>query len=194
VIIMAKATGPTYRVAFRRRRENRTDYEKRLRLVKGGLPRMVVRYGKEVIVQFVEYSDTGDRTLAAASSGALKKFGWAPRANVPTAYLTGMYAAALAKKKGVKGFVLDMGLKAPVRNALPFAAQKGAIDGGLESPQGKGMVDEGRITGAHIEEYAKSLSAEDFKKKFSSYEKEGFDPKEFIKLFGKAKEAILKEA
>ncbi len=37
------AQGPRYKVAFRRRREGRTDYRQRARLLRGGVPRAVVR-------------------------------------------------------------------------------------------------------------------------------------------------------
>ena len=40
---MGKATGPTYTVPFKRRRENLTNYAKRLALLKSMKPRMVVR-------------------------------------------------------------------------------------------------------------------------------------------------------
>lgn len=192
---MARAKGPTYEAPFRRRRENKTNYARRLALVKGGLPRMVVRRGStSLVVQFIQYSPSGDSVLAGTTSASLKKFGWAPRANVPTAYLTGLYAGRLAAKKGVKEFVLDTGLYAPVKNSLIFAAQKGALDSGLHSPHGEGLTDESRISGAHIEEYAKSLGDEEYKKKFSSYLKGGFKPKEFTSHFKGAKESILKEA
>lgn len=192
---MARAKGPSYESAFRRRRENRTNFARRLALIKSGLPRMVVRRGStSLVVQFVEYTPTGDRTIAGVNSASLKKFKWAPRANVPTAYLAGLYAGMLAKKKGVKEFVLDTGLSAPVKNSIPFAAQKGALDSGLSSPHGEGLADESRISGAHVEEYAKSLPDSEYNKRFSSYLKEGFRPREFISHFRASKEAILKEA
>jgi large subunit ribosomal protein L18 len=194
-MFMAKAKGPTYGIAFRRRRENRTNYAKRLALVKSGLTRMVVRSSKrEVTVQFVEFGEEGDTTVVGVESRALKRFGWVPRANVPTAYLAGLYAATLAKKKGMKEFVLDIGLVSPVKSSIPFAAQKGAIDGGLASPQGEGIVDDGRMKGAHIEEYAKKLGDDEYRRMFASYLKEGLEPREFTKRFEQAKEAILKGA
>ncbi len=38
------ADGPRYRVNFRRRREGRTDYRQRQRLLRARVPRAVVRY------------------------------------------------------------------------------------------------------------------------------------------------------
>lgn len=192
---MAKAKGPTYVVPFRRRREKATNYTKRLALVKSGVPRMVVRGSNtQVRVQFVSFDPKGDRVIVTVDSGALKKFKWPSRKNLPTAYLAGLYAGILAKKAGVKEFVLDIGLVPPVVGGVPFAAQKGAMDSGLKSPHGDKIVDEERVKGAHIEAFANSLPEGEYRKKFSSYIKEGFNPKEFTKTFEKAREAIKKEA
>lgn len=191
---MAKARGPTHGVPFRRRREKATNYGKRLALVKSGIPRMVVRSsGRHVLVQIVEYRPSGDKVAVSVNSKALRKFKWAPRRNLPTAYLAGYYAGVLGKKEGIKKFVLDIGLVSPVVGGLPFAAQEGAMDAGLESPHGEKIVDGGRVKGAHIEEFAKSLGEAEYKKRFSSYIKEGFDPRKFTSLFESAKEAIGKE-
>jgi large subunit ribosomal protein L18 len=191
---MAKAKGPTYVVPFRRRREKATDYRKRLALVKSGKPRMVVRRSnRHVLVQLVEFAPSGDRVAVTVSSRGLKKFKWAPRRNLPTAYLAGFYAGVLAKKAGMEEFVLDIGLVSPIVGGLPFAAQKGAVDAGLRSPHGEGIVDAERVKGAHIEALAKSLSDAEYKKRFASYLKEGFDPRNFTKLFESAKEAISRE-
>jgi len=67
------------------------------------------------------------------------------------------------------------------------------MDAGLASPSGEEIVDPERVKGAHIEALANSLSDADYKKRFSSYMKEGFDPKKFTSLFESAKEAISKE-
>jgi len=191
---MAKAKGPTYVVPFRRRGEKATDYRRRLALVKSGKLRMVVRRSnKHVLVQIVEFEPNGDKVLVSVNSKNLKKFKWVSRRNLPTAYLTGYYAGMLGKKAGIKEFILDMGRISPIVGGLPFAAQKGAIDAGLISPSGEDIVDAERVKGAHIEALANSLSEADYKKRFSSYLKEGFDPKKFTSLFESAKEAIGRE-
>jgi large subunit ribosomal protein L18 len=188
---MAKAKGPTYVVPFRRRHEKATNYKKRLALVKSGKPRMVVRSSsRHVLVQLVEFRPMGDRVVVSVNSKELSKFKWASRRNLPTAYLAGYYAGMLGKKAGVEEFVLDIGLVPPIVGGLPFAAQLGAVDAGLKSPKGKGTVDAERVKGAHIEEFAKSLEDSEYKKRFASYLKEGFDPRKFTALFEGAKKAI----
>ncbi|MEM4634204.1 MAG: 50S ribosomal protein L18, partial [Candidatus Anstonellaceae archaeon] len=124
---MATATGPTYKVAFRRRRKNLTNYAKRLALVKNKAPRMVVRKSSAgVLVQFIEFHPQGDKALASVKSTQLKQYGWLPRCNSPTAYLCGLLAAKMASKKGVKEFNLDIGMHSPTKGSVVFAALKGA--------------------------------------------------------------------
>ncbi|RLG58710.1 MAG: 50S ribosomal protein L18, partial [Candidatus Hydrothermarchaeota archaeon] len=86
------AKGPRYRVPFRRRREGKTDYRKRLKLLLSGKPRIVVRKTlKHTIVQVIDFDIKGDRVLVSAHSNELKKYGWqANTGNLPASYLTGL--------------------------------------------------------------------------------------------------------
>ena len=43
------STGPRFRVHFRRRREGKTDYRVRLRLLKSGTARAVVRFSDRLV-------------------------------------------------------------------------------------------------------------------------------------------------
>ncbi len=191
---MGKATGPTYTVPFRRRRENLTNYAKRLALLKSMEPRMVVRKSnRNVLVHFVNYAENGDVTVAAASSRELAKFGWHCSGNTPTAYLTGLLAGKRAKEKGIEKFVPDIGLATPSKGALAFAAVRGAMDAGLETKYEEGMVDEGRIRGEHIAKYAESLKGKpEYEKIFSSYLKANVPPESIPGMFDKVKEEIMK--
>ena len=72
------ATGPRYKVAFRRRREGKTDYHQRLKLIVSRKPRLVVRLTlNQVIAEIVITKPEGDKVLAAATSKELtKEFGY----------------------------------------------------------------------------------------------------------------------
>ncbi len=192
--IVGKATGPVYKVAFRRRRLNLTNYAKRLALVKGGSPRMVVRKsGKGVLVQFLEFGPKGDKVLSAVKSSELSKHGWFPRCNSPTAYLTGLIAGKRAKKAGVKEFNLDAGMQTPSKGSVIFAALQGAIDSGLSTNYTEKMTDDARISGEAIAAYAKSLKASDAAKYgriFSAYLKQNFSPENIADAFKAAKSKI----
>lgn len=190
---MPKATGPVYVVAFRRRRRALTNYAKRLALVKSGKPRMVVRKSlKSVVVQFLTYADKGDVVVAAASSPELKKLGWAPRGNLPTAYLTGALAAKRAEVKGVKDFVLDIGLATASKSSVLFGAAKGALDAGLHTNFDKDAVDEARLKGEHIAKYAALVKGSaKYEKLFGSYLKEGVQPEKLVETFDVVKAKVL---
>ncbi|MBI4360652.1 50S ribosomal protein L18 [Candidatus Micrarchaeota archaeon] len=158
---MTKATGPLFQVHFRRRREGRTDYQKRLALLKSGKPRLVVRKtNRYVIVQLVTFSPQGDRVIASATSKDLNAFNFTGKCNTPSAYLTGLLVGTRAKAKGVKDFVLDIGLHAPTQGSLVFAGLKGAVDAGLTAPHSnERFPDEARMNGEHIQLKEAVLSA-----------------------------------
>ena len=154
------ATGPRYKVPMRRRREVRTDYHQRLRLLKSGKPRLVARVSNaHVRAQLVTPGPDGDETHAAASSEELGEYGWdAPTGNLPSAYLTGYLAGARAVDAGLDEAVLDIGLNTATPGNKTFAVQEGAIDAGLEIPHNDDVLaDWSRTRGEHIAEYAEQL-------------------------------------
>ncbi|MEM4348134.1 MAG: 50S ribosomal protein L18 [Candidatus Anstonellaceae archaeon] len=184
---MGKATGPKYKVAFRRRRLNLTNYAKRLALIKGGRPRMVVRKSsRNVTVQFIDFSPQGDKVICSAEGRELLEFGWVPHCNSPTAYLVGLLAGKRAKKAGVENFNLDIGMQTPSKGAVVFAALQGALDAGLSTNYPEKMIDDARIKGEQIAEYAKKLKTENPQKYtsiFSSYLKSNFQPENIVSIF-----------
>ena len=167
------AQGPTYRVKFRRRREGKTNYYRRRRLLLSRLPRLVVRKtNTNTIVQLVNASVVGDTTVASAISTELGNHGWtAGTGNIPAAYLTGFLAGLRAKSRGVKEAILDVGLNPPVKGSRVYAALKGAIDAGLDISHGKIDIPDQFISGQHIADWAKSAPSPTF----SLYKKRKFD-------------------
>ncbi len=134
--------GPRYKVPFRRRREGATDYSHRLKLVKSGMARAVVRRtNRYYIVQFIELGSSGDAVVASASSIELRKYGWKGAAsNSAAAYLTGLLAARRAVRKGISAAILDAGLVSPAKNSGIYAALNGLVEGGLEVPHGEDIL------------------------------------------------------
>ncbi len=142
-----------YKVAFRRRRDGRTDYRRRLRLLQSHRARAVVRKTlNNTIVQIVAYGPTGDRVVASAFSKELRKLGWpSGTGNTPAAYLTGYLAGKRAVKHGISDAVLDIGLQAPSRGGRVFASLRGLVDAGLKIPHApEALPKDDRIRGAHI--------------------------------------------
>lgn len=141
------------RVQFRRRKEGKTDFRARLRLLKSEIPRAVVRKTlKNTIVQIVKYDEKGDLILISAIGSELKKYGWnSSFSNIPAAYLTAFLAGKKAQEKGIKNVVLDIGINVPSKGCKMFAALKGLVDSGLEIPHNESVLpSENRINGEHI--------------------------------------------
>ena len=193
------AKGPSYNVPYRRRREGKTDYHRRKKLLISGLPRLVARKtNKHIIAQIVEASIEGDRVLASAHSSELrKKFGWlGSLKNLPAAYLTGLLCGYRALKRNVKKAILDIGLQTPSKGARIFAVMKGCIDAGIEIPHGEEILpSEERIKGRHISDYASILSStpEVYSKRFSEYLSRGLRPENIVEHFSAVKKKIETE-
>ncbi len=191
------ATGPSYRVPFRRRREGKTNYRARRALILSRSPRLVVRLTlKHVIVQVVEARAVGDSVVVSAHSRELAKtYGWlSSGGNVPAAYLTGLLCGLRAKAKGVEKVFLDVGLHFPSKGARIFAAQKGVLDSGVEVPHSEDILpDETRISGKHIVDYGSQLSSdpEVYKQKFSKYLSRKSRPEELPEHFSAVKDKIM---
>ncbi len=155
-------------VAYRRKREQKTDYKKRLKTLLGKKPRLVVRFtNQKIIAQVIEFTTAGDKVVAAVDSSRLKKVGWGHSCkNIPAAYLTGLLIAKEALRKQCSGAVLDTGFKIVQKQGRLFAFLKGVLDGGLQLPHGAEdtFPEEDRLMGKHLKS---SRSAEQVIKEFT---------------------------
>jgi large subunit ribosomal protein L18 len=192
-------SGPTYRVQFRRKREGKTDYRHRLKLLKSRKPRLVVRISsRHVRAQISRASPVGDDTMVSANSKQLEKYGWkGGTCNLPCAYLVGFLCGRQAVKANTGGCILDIGIHEPVKGSRVFAVLKGAVDAGLEIPHEEGILPaEDRASGAHIARYAAQLKEESpdaYKNRFSSQLGRGLPPEELQEHFKAVKQKILDE-
>lgn len=190
------AHGSRYKVAFKRRREGKTDYGARLKLIGLDKHRLVVRItGNHTIAQIIDVELSGDDTLVSAHSQELKNMGWLGSGkNTSAAYLTGYLCGKKALKEGIEGAVLDMGLQSSTKGSKVYAVLKGAIDAGLEVPHKDVILPgEDRITGEHIVQYAQTLNKAEIEKKFSQYLEKGLSPQDLPDHFQSIKEKIEKE-
>ncbi len=153
----------------KRRRQHKTDYHRRLILLKGNFPRLVIRKtNKYLILQIVESKNAQDKICFSANTKELLKKGW-PEENkgslksVTAAYLTGFL---LGKKANLnKKIILDSGLIPSTAGSKIYAAVKGLVDSGIEISYNEKM--------------------------FPSQERlEGKDTKISLELFKKIKEGI----
>ncbi|RWR92842.1 60S ribosomal protein L5 [Cinnamomum micranthum f. kanehirae] len=144
-----------FQVKYKRRREGKTDYRARIRLInqdknKYNTPkyRFVVRFtNKDIITQIVSASITGDTILAAAYAHELPRYGLeVGLTNYAAAYCTGLLLARRVLKileldDEYEGNVEATGEDYSVEAAdtrRPFRALLdvglGALDGGLDVP------------------------------------------------------------
>lgn len=182
-----------YSVPYRRKLCGKTDYKKRMKLLLGNKPRLVVRKSlKHINLQIIEFQPKGDKVLFTANSKELTKHGWkAGTGNTSAAYLTGLLLGKKVKAKIV--CVLDIGQYASVKGNILYAAAQGAIDGGLQIALSKEVVPNlQRIRGEHISQYAKKLkeNKEKYEKQFSKYLKVNLDPETLPKHFDTIKNTI----
>jgi len=143
-----------YLMQLKRRRKNKTNYKKRLALLKSEGTRLVIRKSlSNIFVQFVNFDPKGDKTVACAFSTELRKLGWNKTGNIPAAYLTGLLAGKKAKEKKVDNAILDLGLQTSTKGSRLYAALKGVIDSGINVPHSEDILpSEDRILGKHISE------------------------------------------
>ncbi|MDD5087050.1 MAG: 50S ribosomal protein L18 [Candidatus Nanoarchaeia archaeon] len=183
-------------VPLRRKREKKTNYKRRIALLKSGKPRLVVRKSlSNIIIQVIEYTPKGDNVLVSASSKEVSKLGYKMnRGNVPSAYLTGLLLGQKAKKKKINDAILDTGLNMDVKGSRIYAALKGVVDSGMKIPcSEKVFPTKERIDGEHISKYADKLKKENneaYKKQFSLMIKNNVE--DIKKHISETKEKIMK--
>ncbi len=151
----------TTKLKFGRRKKGKTDYAKRLALLKSGKHRAVYRKSnKRITMQLVEFLPGGDKTIASAYSDKLEKFGWTGSKNLGSAYLTGYWLGKKAQKAGVKEAVFDLGMVLPVHGGRAFSALNGLVDSGLKVPSNESVFPkEERLKGKNekLEEAKKKI-------------------------------------
>jgi large subunit ribosomal protein L18 len=188
------AKSKKYVVQFRRKREGKTDYKKRLHLLIGQKPRVIVRKSlKNVSMQIATYTATGDKIMVAAHTNELKKYGWkAGKSNLSAAYLCGFLLGKKALAKKITQGIADLGLYPPIKGSKLYAGLKGIKDAGVSINIGtKILPSDDRIAGKHIADFATSIKDSDaYKKLFSAYLKNSCDPQKLPEHMEAVKQKI----
>ncbi|GMP78811.1 hypothetical protein CsSME_00034605 [Camellia sinensis var. sinensis] len=192
-----------FQVKFKRRREGKTDYRARIRLInqdknKYNTPkyRFVVRFtNKDIIAQIISASIAGDMVLASAYAHELPRYGLeVGLTNYAAAYCTGLLLARRVLKK----LEMDDEYEGNV---------EGALDGGLDIPhsdkrfsgfskdskQLDAEVHRKYIYGGHVAAYMKILmedEPEKYQSHFVEYIKRGIEPDGIEELYKKVHTAI----
>ncbi len=152
------AHGKNQRLRYKRRRNGETDYRRRMRMLRGGSARAVVRVtNTQTICQLVDYETSGDNiTVSIDGKMLVNKFNWpldASRKSVPASYLSGYAMGKAAITAGHDEAILDIGLASSTPGNRVFAALKGMVDAGLDIPHSDDVLPEDdRISGTHIDD------------------------------------------
>jgi large subunit ribosomal protein L18 len=126
------------KVSKRRRIESKTDYLKRLKMLKGESPRLVFRKtNRYVIAQYVTSKEAQDKIEIGLTSQSLKGYGWPKEfegslKSLTAAYLTGFLIGKEIQKKKLETPIMDFGMTRVIRKNKVFAFLKGVLDSGVE--------------------------------------------------------------
>jgi len=121
----------------KRRKQGKTDYLNRLKLLKSEKPRLVFRKtNKYFIVQYVLSEEAKDKIIFGTTSKELLLHDW-PKdfsgslKSIPAAYLTGYLFSKKIQNKKLEQPIVDLGMLRTLPKTKIFSFIKGVIDGGI---------------------------------------------------------------
>jgi large subunit ribosomal protein L18 len=118
----------------KRKLERKTDYRKRLGLLKSEKPRLIFRKtNKYILSQYVTSEEAKDRVIFGITSKELLKFGWPKEfegslKSISASYLIGYLTGKKIKEKKLEKPILDLGMYRIIEKSRAFAFIKGLID------------------------------------------------------------------
>lgn len=143
----------------RRRKENRTDYGRRIKLLKSQKPRIVFRKtNRYVIAQYITSSEAQDKINFGVNSKHLIKYGWPEKFNgslksIPASYLIGYLIGKQIIKKKLETPIVDVGMIRALHKTKIYSFTKGLIDSGIELKHDKKIFpSEDSIQGKNLKE------------------------------------------
>ena len=125
------------KILKKRRIQGKTDYVRRLNLLKSELPRIVFRKTNRYITsQYVTSEETQDRVEITANSKMLFKYGWPKELSgslksISASYLTGFLMGKKKLKEKKETPILDFGMYRVLWGGRIFAFIKGLKDAGI---------------------------------------------------------------
>jgi len=141
----------------RRRKENKTDYLKRFKLLKSGSPRIIFRKtNKYLIAQYVISEETKDKINMGITSKILLKYGWPENfrgslKSTPAAYFTGLLIGKEIINNKKEEPIADFGMLRVLSKSKIYAFLKGLVDSGVKIKyKEENFPKEDRIFGKHL--------------------------------------------
>jgi large subunit ribosomal protein L18 len=145
------------RIQKRRRRENKTDYGRRLKLLKSKKPRVVFRKtNKYVTSQYVLGEEAKDKVILGINSKKLLTLGWPKELegslkSIPASYLTGYLMGKTIQKEKLEAPIVDLGMQRTIYKTKVYAFIKGLIDSGIEiACKKEAFPEEERLMGKNL--------------------------------------------
>jgi len=145
------------KVQKRRRRESKTDYLKRLNLLKSGKPRVAMRKtNKYIIAQYIVSKEARDSIKIGLSSKKLLKLGWPKESagglkSTSAAYLTGYLIGREIIRQKLDTPIVDLGMQRVLYKTRIYGFIKGLIDAGVKIKcKDEAFPPEDRILGEHM--------------------------------------------
>jgi large subunit ribosomal protein L18 len=126
------------RIQFRRRRENKTDYLKREKLLRGHIPRLVFRKSNKYIqVQYINSQEAQDKIVFTLTTKLLLDKSWPKEfsgslKSIPASYLIGYYAGKKIQKEKLASPIIDTGMYKTLHKTKVFAFINGVLDSGIK--------------------------------------------------------------
>ncbi|HOI18696.1 MAG TPA: 50S ribosomal protein L18 [Candidatus Woesearchaeota archaeon] len=184
----------TRMIPFRRKREGKTSYDRRIKLLKSGQIRLLISYGsRNIRAQAIKFNLKGDEVLADANAKSLNAFGWSfTSSNLPTSYLFGYYFGKLLLEKNLPEVIFDTGMITPKKGGKYYAFAKGVVDSSVSMEVDPAVFPtEDRISGKHITNHVKQLKQKGlYDKRYSYHLKEKIDTEKITELFNNVLEKI----
>jgi len=145
------------KIQKRRRRENKTDYGKRIKLLKSGSPRVIFRKtNRYLIAQYVSSKHAQDKVEIGANSKDLIQYGWPKEfrgslKSLPAAYLLGLLIGRKIIEKKLATPIIDFGMIRILHKTKTYSFLKGMIDSGIKIKCKEEIFpNEDRIKGKHM--------------------------------------------
>jgi len=141
----------------RRKREYKTDYLKRIKLLKSHSPRVVFRKtNRYLIAQYVTSEEAKDKVELGLTSKELLKFGWPKEfsgslKSISAAYLLGLLMSKKIKENKLQKPIVDFGMIRMIPRTKTYGFLKGLKDGEINISCKKELFPgENRIKGEHL--------------------------------------------
>ncbi len=140
----------------RRKSERKTDYGKRIKLLKSRRPRIVFRRSNRYLTaQYVVSDEARDKIIFGINSKELVKYGWPEKSknlkSIPASYLLGFMAGKKILTAKLEMPVADFGMLRALHKTRIYAFLKGLIESGIKIECKKELFpSEERIKGDHL--------------------------------------------